>query len=104
MADNSCDAKRIIFDQLLCQFFVEREVGTDESGNVIDRTADLPAFDDVVDPGEAPLEADLPGLPLQNDLRKNVDGPRQGSDIDDRLISSNDFRGLEAAYAFKARP
>jgi hypothetical protein len=74
MADNSCDPEGIVFDQLLGQFLVEREVGANESGDVIDRTADLPAFDNVVDSGEAPLKPDLPGLALQDDLGKNVDG------------------------------
>src|SRR5262249_42709610 len=65
---------------------------------------DLPAFDHVVDLGESPLESDLLGLPLQDDLGKNVDWSRQRCDVDDGLIPGDDFRSLEAAYAFEARP
>jgi hypothetical protein len=75
MADDSCDAKSVVFDQLLGQFLIEREVGADEPGDVIDRAAELPAFDHVVDLGQAPLETDLPRLPLQDNFGKNVDRP-----------------------------
>src|SRR5262249_21714956 len=86
VADDAGDAEILIVDQRAGEFLVGCEIRANEARHVIDGTANLPALDDVVDRGEALLEAAAIGLPLQDDFGEDVDRPRQPGKLHHGLI------------------
>lgn len=56
MTDDARDAEIGIFDQPRRQRLVDREVRANKSRDIVNRTADLPALDQLVDLGEPLLD------------------------------------------------
>src|SRR5262245_2414105 len=90
LAHDAARAEILISEQRARVLLVGREIRANEARHVIDGTANLPALDDVGDRGEALLEADAIGLPLQDDFGEDVDRPRQPGKLHHGLISGND--------------
>src|SRR5262249_36301890 len=66
MADNAGNAEVRIVDQLGGEGFVFAKIGANESCQVIELAAHLPTFDDLLDSGQAPLEATAMRLLFQD--------------------------------------
>ncbi len=104
MADNASNAEVRIVDQLGGEGFVFAKIGANESCQIIELAAHFPTFDDLLDPGQAPLEATAMRLLFQNNLGENGQWAGQELQGHDRLIAGDDPCVLESAHPLQAWP
>ena len=87
----------VIVDQRAGELLVAREVGANETHDIIDVAAHLPALDDLVDRGKPLLETAAIGVLFQDDLGEDVDRPRQLPKLDHGLIAGDDAGRFQPA-------